>query len=232
MPLTWLLGMAAFFVIGLTVVFRLEKRMVWPYGELSPKPRYDDPTGYTAVWVADAVAAGFTLLGWTHDLKGENYRLSYAILVSPDRGTLAVIGGGFIFKLPLQGTWLHTPTADGRSFYSTDKQAGVQLDVSRHWTSQLVFTSNFTILWQRHLGWLREMSVIPRSFSSGRELQELRELREEHYRSMARAGLIGYLDSSASQFRFTLYGAAVTASLGYFLGLLRAITRGRFPRNA
>lgn len=232
MTLTFFLGMVAFFLISLTVIHCVEKRMVWPYGELQAQPHFADPTGYSATWVANAVASGFTFLGWMRDMKGETYRISYAVLVSPDRSTLAVIGAGHILRLPIQGTWLHTPSSDGRSFYSTDKQAGVQLDVSRHWANQLVFASSFAELWRRHQAWIQEQRVLPRGLSAGRELEEFRAAREEHYRAMERAGLIQYTDASATSFRFTLYGAARTASLGYFLGLLRAITRGAFPRTA
>ena len=230
--MTFFFGMVAFFLISLTVIHRIEKRMVWPYGELQMQPHFPDSTGYTAAWVANAVASGFTLLGWMRDMKGEKYRISYAILVSPDRSTLAVIGAGHIISLPIQGTWLHTPSSDGRSFYSTDKQAGVQLDVSQHWTNQLVFASSFAELWQRHQAWTQGLRVLPRGLSAGRELEEFRAVREEHYRTMERAGLIQYTDASATSFRFTLYGAARTAGWSYLLGLVRAITRGAFPKTA
>lgn len=230
--MTFFFGAVAFFLISLTVIHCVEKRMVWPYGELQAQPHFADSTGYSPAWAANAVASGFSLLGWMRDMKGENYRISYAILVSPDRSTLAVIGAGHIFGLPIQGTWLHTPSSDGRSFYSTDKQAGVQLDVSRHWANQLVFASTFAELWQRHRSWVQELRVLPRGLSARRELEEFRAVREEHYRAMERAGLIQYTDVSATSFRFTLYGAARTASWGYLLGLVRAVTRGAFPRTA
>ncbi len=230
--MTFLFGMVAFFLISLTLIFRIEKRMVWPYGELQRQPHFKDPSGYSAAWVANAVASGFSLLGWMRDLKGENYRISYAILVSPDRSTLAVIGAGHILKLPIQGTWLHTPSSDGRSFYSTDKQAGIQLDVSRHWSNRLILASSFGELWRGHQAWIQELRVQPRGLGAGRELEEFRAVREEHYRAMEGAGLIQYTDASGTSFRFTLYGAARTASWGYFVGLLRAITRGAFPKTA
>src|SRR5262249_6804440 len=59
----------------------------------------------------------FPLLGWARDLKGDKYRVSYAMLVSRERDIFAVIGVGSILNIPLAATWLHTPTADGKSFY-------------------------------------------------------------------------------------------------------------------
>jgi hypothetical protein len=76
------------------------------------------------------------------------------------------------------------------------------------------------------------MQVIPRTFTEGRELEEFRAIRREHYGSMARAGLIQFTDPSAVKFQFTLLGAARTASFGYFVGISRGLTSGRFPRNA
>jgi len=231
--LIFLLGMMAVFLVMQIVVQRLEKRMVWPYGELlQAQPELDDPTGYGAARAAAAMQNGFAFLGWARDVKGEIYRVNYAMLISPDRTTLAVVGVGTIWKMRAASTWLHTPASDGRSFYTTDTQAGVQIDLSRNWANQLVPGQTFDRIWQRHRSWLQEMKVVPRCFTGGHELEEFRALREDHYRAMERAGLIRYLDASATRFQFTFYGAVTTASWSYMLGLVRAITHGKFPKSA
>jgi hypothetical protein len=170
-------------------------------------------------------------MGWASDRRGGIYRLMYALLLSADRSTMAVICVGTMGKLPFKGTWLHTPTADGRSFYSTDTQSGVQLDLSGNWKSQLVPKANFQNLWKRHQDWIQEMGVVPRFFASGKEIQDFRMLREQHFRSMERAGLIRYTDTSANQFHFTTSGAIKTAHWSYGIGLVRAMTGGRIPRT-
>jgi hypothetical protein len=142
-PLMLFLCMVVFFLVFLTIVFRLEKRMVWPYSDPEAQPPFSLPHGYAQPWVSDAVSAGFKLFGWSRDLKGATYRVAYAMLVSPDRSTFAVVGEGSILNMKLAGTWLHTPTSDGRSFYTTDKQAGVQIDLSRDWTNQLCEEASF-----------------------------------------------------------------------------------------
>jgi hypothetical protein len=139
--LRFFLGIVAFWVVFLTIVFRLEKRTVSPYGELESVPFSRDTTGYAARWVADAVQAGFVFLGWARDTRGSTYRFTYALLVSADRTTFMVISVGTILNIPMQGTWLHTPAMDGRSFNTTDKQAGVQIDLSRNWTNQLALVA-------------------------------------------------------------------------------------------
>ena len=232
LPIYTFLGMVAFFLVTLPIVYRLEKRLAWPFSELQAQPHFPDTTGYASRWIADAARNGFTLLGWSRDLKGETYQVTYAMLISPDRSTLAIVGVGALLKMSLQGTWLHTPTMDGRSFYSTDKQAGVQIDLSGNWMNQLVPVPTFTQLFQRHKAWLQEQGVTAKGFAQGREVEEFRSLREQHYRFMERAGLINYIDPSQSRFQFTVVGATKTATWSYLLGLARAVTDGKFPRTA
>jgi len=226
------LGMVAFWVVFLTVVFRLEKRTVSPYGDLEATPFFGDPTGYGARWMADAVRAGFVFLGWARDTRGSTYSCSYALLVSADRTTFVVISVGTILKIPMQGTWLHTPAMDGRSFNTTDKQAGVQIDLSRNWTNQLALEPSFGQLLQKHQEWLQNLNVLPRGFTPNREFAEFKALRDEHYRSMERAGLIRFIDGSATQFYYTLPGAAKTATWSYLVGVIRGLSKGTFPRSA
>jgi hypothetical protein len=226
------LGIVAFFVIFLTIVFRVEKRTVSPYGELETTPFFGDPTGYGAQWVADAVRLGFVHLGWARDTRGSPYLCSYALLVSEDRTTFAVLSVGTILNIPLNGTWLHTPAMDGRSFNTTDKQAGVQIDLSRNWRNQLALAPTFSQLLQKHQEWLKSLGVLPRGFTPGREFEEFKTLRDQHYRSMERAGLIRFIDGSATHFYYTLSGAAKTATWSYLVGLIRGLSKGSFPRSA
>ena len=225
-------GLVTFWSGLLTLIFRFEKRMAWPYGELQPEPPFADDTLYGAARVAEAVTNGFALLGWARDLKGPKYRVSYAMLISPERNVFAIVGVGSIVQIPLTATWLFTPTTDGRCYYSTDHQSGVQIDLSHHWTNQLVPGVNFPTLLQEHKDWVRMNQVVPRPLTRGRDLAEFRTLRQEHYRAMEKTGLIGFTDASAEYFHFTLFGAARTATWGYFLGMARQLSRGRFPRSA
>ena len=120
----------------------------------------------------------------------------------------------------------------GDPFTQRIKQSGVQIDLSHHWTNQLVPATTFLQLLEEHRAWIKGNGVIPRLFTGGREIAEFRAMREEHYRSMERAGLIGFTDGSARYFCFTLPGAARTAAWGYLLGMARQLSHGRFPRNA
>lgn len=225
-------GIIAFLFALQVVTARLEKRMVWPYGNPEPQPQFPDSSGYSTQWIDDALKVGFCFLGWSPDLKGPRYRVCYALLVSPERDCLAIIGAGTILSMPLRGTWIYTRSTEGRVLCTTDNQACVEIDVARQWRNQLARTGMFTELLQRHHDLLRTSAVTPQPFTPGREAQEFRTLREERYQSMSRKGLIAFADGSATHWRYTLLGALKFAALNYSVGLLRAITSGRFPRSA
>ena len=229
----YLLGLFALVCISLTVILRVEKRMVWPFGELQPiLPVGVDGTGYGSRWVNDATHAGWKMLGWSRDIKFIKHNIWYALMISPDQSTCAVIGTGYLGKLPLRATWLYTPTADGRTLYTTDNQTGVSLDLSGNWRNQLAFAPNFGALYLQHQAWLHSANAMPRKFASGRELSDLRAVRDEHFHAMERAGLIFFTDPAHQYFHFTWFGAAKSAPWGYFVGLSRALSRGRFPKVA
>jgi hypothetical protein len=108
----------------------------------------------------------------------------------------------------------------------------VQLDLSGNWRNQLVASSSFAKLYQEHVDWIQGFSISPRLFSQGNEYAEFRAVRETHFRSMERAGLIRFADVSASHCYFTWWGAAKTSTWGYFLGMARQLSKGKFPRTA
>ena len=230
----YLLGLFALVCISLTVILRVEKRMVWPFGELQPiLPPGCDPTGYGSRWANDAARSGWKMLGWSRDIKFIKYSIYYALMISPDQSTCAVIGTGQMGPLPLKATWLYTPTADGRTLYTTDNQTGVSIDLSGNWRNQLILAApNFGNLYLQHQGWLHSMNAMPRKFGVGRELSDLRAVRDEHFQAMERAGLIFFTDLGRQYFQFTLLGAAKSAPWGYIVGLSRALSRGRFPKVA
>lgn len=226
------IAIIAFFFVLQAVTARLEKRMVWPYGSPEAQPQFTDSSGYGARWVGDALKAGFSLLGWSPDLKGPRYRVSYALLASPERDCFVIIGVGTILSMTLRGTWIYTCATDGRVFYTADNQSCVEIDVARRWRSQLVRASSISELLQSHRDLLRDRGVTAQPFSAGREAEEFRSVREERYQAMSRQGLIAFTDGSATHWRYTFWGALKVAALNYSIGLLRGVTYGRIPRIA
>ena len=224
------IGIVTLIFVPIVLTYRLEKHMVCHFGEPGSQPLSRDP--YVHFCLADAAQAGFSFLGWSRDLRGGVYQVSHALLVSPDRTTIAVVTVGFLM-IPIQGVCLYTPAVDGRLFFTTNSQNFTEMDLSRNWTNHLALEASVPRLWQRHQAWLKKMAVLPRTFDrEGHELEEFRSMREHHYRSMERAGLISYIDPSASRWRYTLRGAIRTATWGFFVALMRNITWGRLPRSA
>jgi hypothetical protein len=232
MSIYLLIGIPVFLILFLTMVARLEKRMVWPYGSPEAQPQCADTSGYGGRWVGDALKNGFSFLGWSPDLKGPRYQVSYALLASAERDCFVIIGIGRILSMALRGTWIYTRTTDGKVFYTTDNQSCVEIDVSRRWRSQLFRASTFPKLLQRHRDLLQDCGVTAQPFTAGREAEEFRSVREERYQAMSRQGLIAFTDVSATHWRYTFRGALKLAALNYWIGLLRAVTHGRIPRSA
>jgi hypothetical protein len=222
---------AAWLLIG-TVLGYFEKRLVWPYGEPEAQPQFPDVSGYGERWVTDALAAGFTFLGWSPDIKGSLYKTCYGLLLSPERETLAMVGIGSILGIPLEGTWLYSAAANGRVVYSTDNESCVEIDLSGLWKSQLIRAHSLQALFQRHKELLLTNGFVPRPFSADHALDEFKAIREERFQAMARAGLISFLDDSCTRWRYTLFGALKLSALSHSIALLRAITFKRFPKSA
>ena len=220
-------------VVLIAIVARLEKRMVWAYGELQPQPHFADTTGYGAAWVNEAIQNGFTFLGWAPDLKGEKYKVTYALLISPQKDCLAVIGIGYIFGIPLRGTWLHTLSSDGQhSWYSTDNQACVEIDISGWRKSQLALSKSFTDLWKKHQEWTAKKGVKQNGFKPFENLEVFRQFRENHFREMATRKLICYCNPEQTHWRYAWFGAIKLSFLNQAIGWLRAFSFGRFPKSA
>ena len=227
--LFFMLGLSTFFIVMLTVVGRLEKRLVWQYGELQAQPPYPDATGYLERAFAGVQWAQFTFLGWAPDPRPK-YLLNYGLFISPQRDCFAVISTGTIFNLPSRSTTLYTRTMDGKVYYTTDNQNGVQIDLIGNWLSQLAPVPTFQQLLDRHRGLLRDKNVNVVPFTEGREIEEFRTLRMERYKTMEHRGIIAYIDGSETSWHFTITGAFRYAMLNYTLGTLRAVTGGRVPR--
>lgn len=225
----FILGLSIFFVVLITVTGRLEKRLVWAYGELQAQAAYPDATGYLERTAAGAQWAQFPFLGCTSNTKPK-YLLNYALFVSPERDSFAVICVGTIFKMPYRSTTLFTRTMDGKVYYTTDHQNGAQIDLTGHWLCQLAPVATFQQLVERHRNLLQERSANVLPFTEGREVDEYRTLCVERYRNMQQRGIIEYLDSSETTWHFTLWGAFRHAMLNYTLGMLRNVSAGRVPR--
>lgn len=219
--------MPIFFIGLITVTGRLEKRLVWQCGDMTSQPPYPDVAAYAERWANGALQSGFILLGWAADPRAPGYRQNYALLVSTERDCFAVVYSGNIFKLQSQGVSIYTPTQDGKVYYTTANQNGAQIDLLRHWMGQLTVVDTFPALLQNHRNLLRDKGAAIQPFREGSELEEFRRLRVERYETMARRGLIEFLDGTQTSWHFTYWGALRYAVLNYAIGTIRAVTKGQ-----
>jgi hypothetical protein len=74
---------------------------------------------------------------------------------------------------------------------------------------------------------LRDKGALVQPFNEGREAGEFKQLRVERYETMARRGLITFMDGMETSWHFTFWGALRYAVLNYTIGIARGITRGR-----
>jgi hypothetical protein len=192
----------------LVVVAMLERRMAWPYGP--PKSNHDimDPSGYGAEMVRGAQAEGFTFLGWANDMKGSTYKLTYGMLASPDRGTLAIVGIGTLLGKVMACTWLHSPSADRQHAWITlDNSEGVESDLLGQRVLRVVRRAGFERMWTSHREWVASRLVgAPFQFPPGAELRAFAGILRERLDLMARTGLIRFTDAQNTRWRYTLFG--------------------------
>jgi hypothetical protein len=224
-------GIIVFFFVLITATAIWEKRLIWPYGEPEPQPRYPDPAAYGYNIVAQAVQNGFHCFGWSPHLGGSRYLVSYGMLISPDRLYLATVGTGTIFGLPANSTCLYSRGTNGRLYFSTNHQSGAELDVCALQKCQLVPGAEFADLWRRHCEWLQADSIKIEPFDVGSEFGCLHRLRIVRFEEMHRLGVIRYIDSEKTRWSYTPTGAVRVSALNYFVGMVRAVTFGRFPRS-
>ncbi len=107
-------------ILGIPVLLTWwEPRLVWPYGDPQAHTSVPDYGSTGMLTVERARAAGFTFLGWCPDLKGKMYNLAYGMLLSPDRQTLAIVGVGKMYGIPLTATWMHSASSDRQKWWVT-----------------------------------------------------------------------------------------------------------------
>lgn len=225
-----LLAIPPLLLVFITLVARLERRMVWPYGELVPYPQFPGDSPYGPQRVAEAQAAGFSFHGWAPDIKGPRYQVSYALLISPERDCLVLVGAGKMQAITVECTWIYTRTADRRMYYSTDSDSGSEFDLARRWRGQWVPAVTFRELLVRHRVLIQDSGATVAPFTAGQEIAEFRRAREERFQEMADRKMIVFTDPSAGRWHYTLWAALRLSAQSLSISLLRNLTGGKLPR--
>jgi hypothetical protein len=103
--------------------------------------------------------------------------------------------------------------------------------MSRSFANALAAGSNFQTLLERHLKWIKTNSNHLCAFAKGAELAEFEKLRSARFRAMESLGFIRFTNASKTHWKYTLTGALRVSALNYSIGLLRAVTFGKFPKE-
>src|SRR5678815_2444008 len=114
------LGIMAVCAMLPVVAAYFERRMVWPYSEPEPIQDWQGLDPYCLGQLTEAQTLQFRLLGRATDLKGTRYKISYHLAVSPGGDTIAIVGAGTIFGIPLKGTWLYSIRPNDAGFCSVN----------------------------------------------------------------------------------------------------------------
>ncbi len=235
----WLMLLALpFIMVGvLSLLNYLESRLVWPYGALESRCHIDDATGYALTTIKHAIENGFEFLGWSRDLKGPMFQqVSYAMLISSDRKTLAIVGIGIVMNQRVGATWLSSTQSDRlRYVLTTDQSGAIEPDVAGIGTCSLLDGVTFHELLQKHQSITNQLHGGVLTMNKGKVLQDFATIRRERYDWLERRSIIRFVDQERSRWKYTLRGAfAVTiqrsvayiqAVPGIVLGIPRRMMR-------
>jgi hypothetical protein len=208
------------------LAYALERRLVWPYGEIGE----DDPGAPAAmayhVLVADhAKALGFAGAGAYRDLKGRLYRVRYEFWLSPERDVLAMVGAGTVARIPVAATWLFTPLADGRAVVSVDQQSGMEPAPGDPWDWGLRMLTELPELldWHRERVAAQFTRVEPFEAAGPRALATMARLRSGRIATFARRGIARYRDAAETSWSYTATGAVRVTLRTYAKGFRDAL---------
>jgi hypothetical protein len=240
MSAIWIVVILVFLMFGPSAIAALvEKRMVWPYAPLGEKEITSEglnpgdnaaANAYIMRFIHEATSEGFQYLECMRDAKGSKYKIIYHFLISPDKYTLAIIGGGKILGIGVKGTWLYSKSNNEGCYYSVDNQSGLVTDISGFWRDKLLFDDNFAALYAKHQKWTDGNIISRKMYSNGAELDEHRKALTYRCEYMEKTGYIRFLDSDKQFWKYTLKGAIKVSVCNITKGVLRHLLAGKKPK--
>jgi hypothetical protein len=206
------------FTLLIIVTAMIEKRLIWPYSE-PHRPDVMDDKNYSSKnrqYVDNALVHmehnNFRLLNLYHDIKGPKYQASYLFALSEDGLTLAVLGYGEIFSLPVKGVGLISKNREGRHYYTSNSGVVEPCDVSGMSEVCFCVDMDFTDIYRQHQQWMERVSAVP--FSSDNALSEYRTFLTDRTQVRQERGLVCYLDDEKQWWKYTFLGTMKYVWLG------------------
>jgi hypothetical protein len=132
-------------------------------------------------------------------------RVRYDFWLSPDRLTVAVVGGGTTMKVPVNGIWLWSRLTDG-TILCTCNEIGEQ-DISGLVQQQTWPQERFPRLVDHHALRLQDSETEPVPFEEGNPFGGLADLSRRRVESLVLRGRARYLDDENTRWKLTLMGA-------------------------
>ncbi len=232
------------------VVWRWERRLVWPYApQTLPNGDPRDPAFRATVVVTpepaaggsrvllsprvvrvgvDAHGFGFDWLGLFRDAKGPLYKVLYEFWYSKDRSVLLILGAGSVAGVQLEGSWLYSPLPDGRMIATIDNLAASAGDESGLLTETFLATSSFEQLLAHHERRRDAAGGRGLAFGGTDPIAALRDFRLRVASNLERRGKLQFVSADRQAWRYTWAGAASGAGKALLRNVKRTLSPGSY----
>ncbi|HUG66420.1 MAG TPA: hypothetical protein VMM76_01635 [Pirellulaceae bacterium] len=225
MHISWFtveITVAMLFLVGIVAAGLWERRPVQPYRVPAAGSEYL-PTQTAISENSAAEELGYTHGGLAHDGKGRLYRVRYDFWIAPDYSTLAVVGGGTVASIPVDGVWLWSRSTDGQILCTTN-ETGEQ-DVSGVVQQETWPNVSFANLADRHTQRVRNIAVNP--LPEQEPMLGYFEVRQAVADALVQRGYAYYITDERQVWRYTVKGA-----FAFYVAAKWLRPIGRFLRSA
>jgi hypothetical protein len=208
--LTVFVGIPLLFILVMIFTATWEKRMVWPYSKPMPPDVTKDEhcTEKNQQFVDNSLHQmqhyGFRLLHRCTDMKGPKYPISYLFALSEDQLTLAIVGYGYVFSIPVKGVILVSKDATGKHYYCSTTAPSDFHDLTGLSETRVWLNEDFSAIYQLQQAHLRHVSRV--AFSEN-PLEEYRKFLQKKSDRLIEQRIAQYVGYEKRQWKYTLVGA-------------------------
>ena len=222
-----LLGIVALFALIMGVLFLAilvtclwEKQRVRDFAA-APAESMPPPSPYFQAMNDAAAALGFQHGGlYGQNRQSSTYRCCLSFWLSPDQKSMLCIGGGKLARIDNKRTLLISKLNNGISLVSMDIFGSEDLSGTRD--VQVLMNADLPELKQFHLQRLASAGIDAKLLTVDNLFTEFNDWNKVRADRLVERGLARYLSPEHNDWRFTVKGAWLCASAGYFGGLKKA----------
>jgi len=159
--------------------------------------------GYLNAMIASAIANGFRICDSGHHTKHKE-KMWGALVLSPDRKILAVIGDGTISGLRSRWTVLMSRLKDGSFFFTCDQAGSAELDPMTK--RQILMKADFNEMFTKHSARLAE-GIVPLDFPEKSNWTTMDEVYRARVDRIVTMGLARYVDADRQMYCYSPWGS-------------------------